>query len=141
MDSFTTCPAGGIRHLPVISIISGYMIQLFKQNPALLHARFSRIENEMWYRISQAIHALLGVQHQQLVVDLLSPNKKNVYTANSQAAEFNCEVLVKFPSDLPQLKLSMLLSLSMSDWITKMYTVKLWCVFNKVIKDVQIFIS
>jgi hypothetical protein len=34
-----------------INMLTGFMIQLFQQNPALLDARFSRIENQLRDRI------------------------------------------------------------------------------------------
>jgi hypothetical protein len=93
-----------------MNMLTGYMIQLFEQNPALLDARFSRIENQLRDRIRQATHALQAAQHRRLSVDLLSPNQVHEMFAklNSRAAEFNCELLIKFPSDLLQLEVSLL---------------------------------
>ena len=93
-----------------INMLTGYMIKLFEQNPALLDARFSRIENQLRDRIRQATHALQVAQHRRLSVDLLSPNQVHEMFSklNSRAAEFNCELLIKFPSDLLQLEVSML---------------------------------
>ncbi len=93
-----------------LNMLTGFMIQLFEQNPALLDARFSRIENQLRDRIRQATHALQAAQHRRLSVDLLSPNQVHEMFSklNSRAAEFNCELLVKFPSDLLQLEVSLL---------------------------------
>ena len=93
-----------------INMLTGYMIKLSVQNPALLDARFSRIENQLRDRIRQATHALQAAQHRRFSVDLLSPNQVHEMFSklNSRAAEFNCELLIKFPSDLLQLKVSML---------------------------------
>ena len=93
-----------------LNMLTGFMIQLFEQNPALLDARFSRIENQLRDRIRQATHALQAAQHRRLSVDLLSPNQVHEMfnKLNSRAAEFNCELLVKFPSDLLQLEVSLL---------------------------------
>ncbi len=93
-----------------MNLLTTYMIQLFEQNPSLLDARFSRIENQMRDRIRQATHALQAAQHRRLAVDLLSPNQVTTMfeKLNARALEFNCELLVKFPSDLLQLEVSML---------------------------------
>ncbi len=93
-----------------MNLLTTYMIQLFEQNPSLLDARFSRIENQMRDRIRQSTHALQAAQHRRLAVDLLSPNQVNTMfdKLNARALEFNCELLVKFPSDLLQLEVSML---------------------------------
>ena len=93
-----------------MNLLTSYMIQLFEQNPALLDARFSRIENQLRDRIRQATHALQAAQHRRLSVDLLSPNQVHTMfeRLNTRAAEFNCDLLVKFPSDLLQLEVSML---------------------------------
>jgi hypothetical protein len=58
-----------------MNLLTTYMIQLFEQNPSLLDARFSRIENQMRDRIRQSTHALQAAQHRRLAVDLLSPNQ------------------------------------------------------------------
>jgi hypothetical protein len=58
-----------------MNMLTMYMIQLFEQNPSLLDARFSRIENQMRDRIRQSTHALQAAQHRRLAVDLLSPNQ------------------------------------------------------------------
>jgi hypothetical protein len=93
-----------------MNMLATYMIQLFEQNPSLLDARFSRIENQMGDRIRQSTHALQAAQHRRLAVDLVSPNQVQTMfnRLNARAAEFNCELLVRFPSDLLQLKVSML---------------------------------
>ncbi len=93
-----------------MNLLTTYMIQLFEQNPSLLDARFSRIENQMRDRILQSTHALQAAQHRRLAVDLLSPNQVTTMfeKLNARALEFNCELLVKFPSDLLQLEVSTL---------------------------------
>jgi hypothetical protein len=93
-----------------MNLLTTYMIQLFEQNTSLLDARFSRIENQMRDRIRQAMHALQAAQHRQLAVDLLSPNQVSTMFAklNARASKFYCELLVKFPSDLLQLEVSLL---------------------------------
>ena len=93
-----------------INLLTTYMMQLFEKNPALLDARFTRIENQLRDRIRQATHALQAAQHRRLAVDLLSPNQVNTMfeKLNLRAAEFNCDLLVKFPSDLLQLEVSLL---------------------------------
>jgi hypothetical protein len=61
-------------------------------------------------RIRQSTHALQAAQHRRLAVDLLSPNQVTTMfeKLNARALEFNCELLVKFPSDLLQLEVSTL---------------------------------
>jgi hypothetical protein len=80
-----------------MNLLTTYMIQLFEQNPSLLDARFSRIENQIRDRIRQSTHALQANQVTTMFEKL-----------NARALEFSCELLVKFPSDLLQLEVSTL---------------------------------
>ena len=93
-----------------INIISTQLIENLQNDPALYDSRLTRVENQIRDRLRAATHALQAAQHNRLSIDYLSPNlvKGLFKKLEKAAADFDCELLTKFPSDLYQLETSLL---------------------------------
>ena len=93
-----------------INIITTHMTEQLRNDPSLYDSRLTRMENQLRDRLRQTTHALQAAKHNRLAVDYLSPNlvRRLFPQLASTAKEMDCELLIKFPSDLFQLETSLL---------------------------------